>query len=119
MTTGDAARTVNTDDAATITGATRRQLHYWIKQGTVTPTIPPKGTGHRIRWSLDDCLLVGRLAAIARLAPEGHGIEVGFASTLAQYGTVDVDGLRVSANFASINYRTRTRWSEHFEGPRP
>lgn len=54
-----------------LTGATARQLVYWIDQGVLEPSIEHRrGSGGRHRWSAGDVRVVKVLAELVRLGAD-------------------------------------------------
>ncbi|MDE1904886.1 MAG: MerR family transcriptional regulator [Rhodospirillales bacterium] len=56
---------LTTEQTATLTGLTERQLDYWIREGVIEAAVGAHGSGSARRWSYDQVQIL-RLLAVLR-----------------------------------------------------
>lgn len=73
-------RLYSSHEAAVASGASYRQVDYWIRTGRIAPTVNAKGSGSQRGFSLHDVMLL-RIAAV--MSEQGVRMPGGLASLLA------------------------------------
>ena len=57
-------KTYSTTGVAARSGATFRQLDYWVRTGLIEPSVPARGSGRPRTWSEDDLAEVELIVAL-------------------------------------------------------
>jgi hypothetical protein len=94
------AELLSTARAALLSGASYRQLNYWIRIGLINPAVESTGTGRPRRWSPEQIPLLSALAAISNLVYNPRGGSNDLMRAISEQPgppwTIDVGQLRIT-----------------------
>lgn len=69
--THDPTALLSSADVCRLAGCTYRQLHYWCSNETLTPTVPSRGSGTYLRFTLGEAAIARVLTILAAHGADG------------------------------------------------